>query len=143
MQVLNLSKVIVRRASDGKYLLLRSSKWEERPDRSQKPDLPGGMVEKGEQSHEGAARELQEEAGIVVAPRDLGLVYAETFQSPKDGASITRCIYYVEVEGEPEVTISWEHEDFWWATLGELKNLEIRDPYPGIIKYLSEVGVLS
>ena len=143
MRVLNLSKVIVRRASDGKYLLLRSSKWEERPDRSQKPDFPGGMVERGEQSHEGAARELQEEAGLNVASRDLELVYAETFQSPTDGASITRSIYYIEVEGEPEVTISWEHEDFWWATLSELQSLEIRDPYPAIITYLSKVGVLN
>lgn len=142
MPILNLAKVIVRRTSDGAYLLLRSSKWEERPDRSQKPDLAGGMVEPGESIVDGAVRELQEEAGLSVQPEQLELVYAETFRSSKDGASINRSIFFAEVEGEPSVTISWEHEDYWWASASELRSLDIREPYPKIFAYLADIGLL-
>lgn len=142
MRILNLAKVIVRRGSDGKYLLLRSSKWEERPDRSQKPDLAGGMVEAGESIADGAVRELQEEAGISVQPNQLELVYTETFRSDMDGASINRSIFFVEVNGDPQVTLSWEHEEYWWASASELQVLEIREPYPQIFHYLADIGLL-
>lgn len=142
MRILNLAKVIVRRSSDGNYLVLRSSKWEERPDRSEKPDLAGGMVEPGESIIGGAVRELQEEAGLSIQPEQLELVYAETFRSSKDGASINRSIFFVEVDGDPEVTISWEHDEYWWASASELQTMEIREPYPKIFAYLADIGVL-
>ena len=142
MRIVNVSKVLVRRKSDDKYLLLRSSQWEERPDRSQKPDLPGGVVEAGERVEEGAARELMEEAGIKVAPESLTLVYAMSFKSDHDAAAINRLIYFTEVE-EVDVKLSWEHEEFWWASADELRALEIRAPYPAIIDYLDSVGLLG
>lgn len=141
MRVVNVSKLVVRRKSDGKYLLLRSSQWEERPDRSQKPDLPGGVVEAGERIEEGAARELAEEAGVIVKPDDLTLVYAMSFKSDHDDAAINRLIYFTEIE-DAEVTLSWEHEEFWWASTDELLALEIREPYPSIFSYLQSVGLL-
>lgn len=143
MRVLNVSKVVVRRASDGKYLLLRSGKWEERPDRSQQPDLPGGVVEAGERIEEGAARELLEETGIEVAPNDLALVYAMSFKSDRDNAAINRLIYFLELQHDPEVKLSWEHEEFQWVEADELRSLEIREPYPTIIRYLSDVELLK
>lgn len=142
MRVLNVAKVLIRRKSDGKYLVLRSGKWEERPDRSQKPDLAGGVVEEGETIPQGAAREVYEEAGIAVNPDNLTLAYALTFKSDKDGASINRSIFFVEVDGEPDVTLSWEHEEFWWASKDELLQLDIREPYPEIFAYLADVEIL-
>ena len=143
MRIVNVAKVLIRRSSDGKYLLLRSSKWEERQDRSQKPDLAGGVVEPGETIPQGAAREVFEEAGLVVDPKDLELVYALTFKSDHDGASINRSIFFTEVNGSPEVTLSTEHEEFWWATKDELLQLEIRQPYEDIFAYLNDVGILN
>lgn len=143
MRVINVSKVVVRRALDGKYLLLRSGKWEERPDRSRQPDLPGGVVEAGERVEEGAARELLEETAIEVAPNDLTLVYAMSFKSDRDNAAINRLIYFTELQNDPEIKLSWEHEEFWWVDANELRSLEIREPYPTIINYLTDVELLK
>lgn len=143
MRIINVSKTFVRRATDGKYLLLRGSKWEERPDRSQKPDLPGGVVEAGERIEEGAARELLEETGIEVSPNDLVLAYAMSFKSDRDDAAVNRLIYFVELPEDPEITLSWEHEEFWWVSADELRELKIREPYPTIIKHLSEIELLK
>ena len=142
MRLLTISKALVRRKTDGKYLLLTSSKWEERPDRSQKPDLPGGMVENNENSLQGCVREVQEESGIIVSEDDLQLIYASTFHSSRDDASITRLIYLVEVDN-PSVTISWEHESYDWVTANDLLNCEIREPYPEIFNYLNSADILK
>lgn len=142
MRIINLAKVVIRRKSDGKYLILRSSKWEERPDRSQKPDLAGGIVEQDETIEEGAVREVHEEAGLVIAPSSLQLVYTGSFQSSKDDAGINRLIYFTELNENPKITLSWEHEGFWWMTAEEVRALEVRDPYPEIFDYLSKIGIL-
>jgi 8-oxo-dGTP pyrophosphatase MutT (NUDIX family) len=143
MRIVNVAKVLIRRNSDGKYLLLRGSKWEERPERSQKPDLAGGVVEPGETVAEGAAREVFEEAGISVQPSDLTLVYATTFKSVHDGASINRLLYVVELSSNPNITLSWEHEGYWWLSKDEVLTLDIREPYPEIFTYLDDAGVLT
>lgn len=80
----NIGKALVRRATDGKYLILVSSKWPERPDRSQKPDLPGGLVEEGETFEQGCVREVREEAGFDVDPSQLTVVYADSFISESE-----------------------------------------------------------
>ncbi len=142
MRVLNVGKALIRRKSDGKYLILTSSKWEERPERSQKPDLPGGVVEIGETPEQGCAREIQEEAGIIVNSTELTLVHAFSFVSDKDGAAINRLIYFIEVDGTPDVTLSWEHESYDWLTAEEVLTLQIREPYPTVFQHCHEIGVL-
>ncbi len=142
MRFLNVAKAILRRKSDGKYLILRASKWEERPDRSQQHDLPGGVVEKNETPEIGCMREIQEESGIAVAAADLQLVYAHTFQSNRDEASITRLLYFIEVEGSPEVTLSWEHEGYEWMSADEVLAMDMHQPYADIFEYLNKINVL-
>ena len=143
MRILNIAKVLIRRKSDGKYLILRGSKWEERPDRSQKPDLAGGVVEPGETIPEGAVRETFEEAGIAIKAEDLQLVFANTFKSDVDGASINRLLYLVELEEDAEVVLSWEHEGYWWMSKDEVLSLDIRTPYPEVFHYLNDVDILT
>lgn len=142
MRTLNVAKAILRRSSDGKYLILTGSKWEERPDRSEKPDLPGGVVEAGESPEQGCAREVHEEAGITVDPAELMLVHAFSFISDRDKAGINRLIYFAEIEGEPAVTLSWEHSAYHWLTAEEVLALEIREPYPDIFAYVKTLGVI-
>lgn len=132
----------MRRKADGKYLILRSSVWEERPDRSQQPDLPGGVVELNEPILQGAVREILEEAGIDIRADQLELVYAETFKSESDGASINRMIYFTEISKNTEVVLSSEHEEYWWATAEEILEMDMREPYPTIFTYLNGLGLL-
>lgn len=139
MRRINSTRVLVRRA-DGKYLILRGSKWEERPDRSQKPDLPGGLVDAGETCEQGAIRELREEAGIQVQTSDLELVQGFSYIW-KDQDAVTRLMYFVEVD-MPEVTLSWEHEGYWWMDAKEVLALEIRPPYTETFEYLHKIGLL-
>jgi len=125
MQPTLLAKVLVKNKDDN-YLILRSSERPENPRRSLQPDLPGGVVEKGETCLEGAVRELHEETGIHIRASDLKCILSvdETHQ----GQLFRRFIYEVNVD-LPEVALSWEHDKYWWMTRDELAALKIREPY--------------
>lgn len=134
------AKALIRRKTDGKYLMLWSSVWEENPRRSQQPDLPGGVVESGETMHEGLCRELVEEIGLDVARFETTLGYAFTYENDKT-ISIFQC-YLVVVDDDPEIKLSWEHEKYAWLTAEEVLALEIRQPYPTIFESMAKTGLL-
>ncbi len=136
-----VAKVLVRN-SEGRYLILRGSVWPERPDRSQKPDVPGGLVDYGENHEEAAVRELKEEAGIAISRSDLKLVYAHSVMKEDKNEALVWLLYIVELPYVPSVKISWEHEAYMWLNKGELLNLEIRDPYPNVFRYLDRIEIL-
>lgn len=142
MQRINVAKVLVRN-SDGKYLVLRGSVWPERPDRSQKPDMPGGMVHEGETHMQAAIREVLEETGIHLQESDLDLVYADSSLRDNNTKAVTWLLYMATTDTVPEVKLSWEHEESWWVSTDELLSLEIRQPYPEIFAYLKKTGVLN
>ncbi len=133
--------MLLRRRSDGAYLILTSSKWEDNHLRSQKPDLPGGMVEPGESLITGLQRELVEEIGFTVSEDDLELVFASTYIEEAEDTSITFLLYFAEVD-DIEVTLSWEHESFEWMSAEAVMGIEIRPPYPAIFSHFKTVGLL-
>ncbi len=139
MRLRHAAKILVRRKSDGKYLMLWSSKWEERPARSQKPDLPGGIVEEGESMTEGLLREVREEAGFDISESQLLLAHAQVWDSG-DESTIFQ-MYFAEID-EPTVTLSWEHERYAWLTADEVLALDIRRPYPQIFEHMQKLGLL-
>ncbi len=137
-----VAKAIIRRRPDDAYLVLWSSKWPERPERSQKPDFPGGEVEFNETSEVGCVREILEEVGITVPPSELHLVYAMTYYYEKDNFWVNRLVYFAEIE-DSDVILSSEHEKYAWLSARELEELEIRPPYKEIITNLIQRGIIS
>lgn len=140
MKMRSSAKVLIRDKMSRKYLVLQSSKWEENPLRSHQPDLPGGLVEDGETALEGLAREVKEEIGITL-PFVPELAYAFSYAS--DQKSTTFLLYFIEVDTMPEITLSWEHEAYSWMSAEELKDLNIREPYPTIFSYLEKIEILT
>lgn len=141
MKLRSAAKVLIRRSSDGKYLILRSSEWSENPRRSQKPDFPGGEIESNESLTQGLLREIKEETGIIVDEDALQLVYASTYADTTEDISTTFLIYYTEL-ADPEVILSWEHEAYMWLSAEDVTQLSIREPYPTIIQHFKKVGLL-
>ena len=139
MKLRHAAKVVIRRKSDGKYLILWSSKWEENPERSQKPDLPGGIVEESESMIEGLQREVREEAGFDVDESRLVLAHAHVWD--EDDTSTVFQAYFAEVD-DPTVILSWEHERYAWLSADEVLALVIREPYPTIFRHMNKLGLL-
>src|SRR5690606_10989688 len=76
-------------------LILTVGEYKERPDKSFKPDLPGGLVDPGENELMAVTRELNEEAGIIANPESFNLVYAKTeFMRMRISLLRNFCIFY-------------------------------------------------
>lgn len=134
------AKALIRRESDGRYLVLTCSLWPENPRRSQKPDLPGGVVEPHEQIEEGLLRELFEETGLRIRVESLQLGHCSTYYA--DGVSHHFMVYLTDVSGDESIKLSWEHEAYQWLTVEEIQSLEIRQPYHVIFQHMIDVGLL-
>jgi len=88
-------------------------------------DLPGGHIDPSDKSIEaGAARELQEEASLKVAVGDLIYVAKRNLhKSIRYTFVTTKWTGEVELKPSPKTDII-EHDDYKWATIEEIKELE-------------------
>lgn len=117
-------------------LILTVGEYKERPDKSFKPDLPGGLVDPGENELMAVTRELKEETGIIANPELFKLVYAETNFYAEEGKSVSKFLYLLFLTETPEVNISWEHSEFNWISLSNLmSSVEFRPFYKQAIDY--------
>lgn len=118
-------------------LMLRVGKYEGRPDKEHTPDLPGGLVDPGESERDAVVRELQEEAGVIIDPNLVTVAYAETGPYHREGKSVTKFLYVARLDYTPDVTVSWEHEDYEWHPIDTFLDVyEFRPFYKKAIEYV-------
>ena len=120
MPVLRSAGIIFyRNTPDGRrYLILRSSKHITA--RSDYWDLPKGELEAKEKGIDAARREAREEAGI----EDFSLIdefkFTAQYFSRREGESIPKYVaVFLANTDQEEITLSWEHDAYEWATLEE------------------------
>ena len=83
-------------------------------------EVPGGKVEKGEFFADALVREIKEETNLDVNIGD----FAEAVQNDyPHKRTVQIMMYLVDVEGD--VKISDEHTEFMWASLDEIRTLDI------------------
>ena len=109
---MQVAKVLVVDTNDSYLLLTRNA----HPFLHDDPDLPGGIVEKGETTLLAAVREIKEELGLSLSADLLELIY----QGSKYSLHGTRkSLYVARVNPRPEVAISWEHKSYAWLSRDE------------------------
>jgi len=126
----SVAKTIVLNENN-EVLVLTVGEYKERPDKSHTPDLPGGQVEivDGESEMAGAIREAEEEAGIVLHPSDMMLLYTKTRAFADENKSVSFFLYACILDHTPEVVISWEHENYEWVPLDSLLETKTFRPF--------------
>jgi 8-oxo-dGTP diphosphatase len=102
----------------GKLLALRRSDTD--PSRPLTWDLVGGQLEEGENLEESMRREIREEAGIEVV--DLRVVDAYGSYS-RTGEYWVMILYHARVKN-PEIVLSYEHDQYQWISREEFLRLE-------------------
>jgi 8-oxo-dGTP diphosphatase len=141
MKTILIAKALILDASNDALLMHRSSTH---PTLAHHADLPGGIVEPGEEPSQALVREIKEETGLIVNLDQLKLAY--TGSEDWKGDSRIRMLYVVRLsETQPSVTISWEHEDASWLPLEKFPAIEheYNHFYKVGLAYLREKQILK
>lgn len=120
MQTNRRLKIVAKTAlvrDDGRFLVLTRSNTDNR--RPGGLDFPGGEIDPGEDILAGAAREIQEEAGITINPSDMKVLFAKTSPPDVKGEVVTRVLCAARTD-QIDVALSFEHSAFKWCTLKEI-----------------------
>ena len=114
IRTLSAGVVVVRLSPEGvRYLLLRAFQYW---------DFPKGMVEEGEESLEGAIREVEEETTLTGLDFRWGYEYQDT--PPYRRGKVARYYLAESREGSVELPVSEElgrpeHDEYRWVTFDE------------------------
>lgn len=112
--------------NEGKILVLRRHpKSKTNP---HKWELPGGKIEKGEFFDEALIREVKEETDLDVKVGDFCEAVQDDYPHKR---TVQLIMYSKDISGE--VKISDEHDDWMWASVDEIKALDITSSLEKII----------
>jgi 8-oxo-dGTP diphosphatase len=112
-----------------KILILRRSKTH--PNFAYQFDLPGGLVVSGESNSEALNREILEEIGSKLNIQESDLVY--TSHPPGHHKYF---IYEASLDSMPQITLSWEHDEYYWLTSEQIlasKYPDDLDPFFAVV----------
>jgi ADP-ribose pyrophosphatase YjhB (NUDIX family) len=126
---------------DGNILLLRRSKTH--PTQALQMDLPGGMVERTEELVDTLLREVAEETSVRLEAGSLKLVFA--IAGVHGEKSVVQLLYAATTLAvKPDITLSWEHDQFGWLPLGQAAALLDPSGYQSrALTYVAEHDILS
>jgi 8-oxo-dGTP diphosphatase len=120
MKTLTIAKVLIVDSQNDALVMHRSSTH---PTLAHQPDLPGGLIEPGEEPGEALLREVVEETGLTLQFDQLRLVY--TGVQTWENENRVRLLYVTKLdEAKPDIHISWEHADALWLPLSDLPSIE-------------------
>jgi 8-oxo-dGTP diphosphatase len=122
MDIIVKEKIIATKVfvlnKDGLFLAIRRSKTD--PLRPLTWDIPGGILDYGEDPDVGVIRETQEETGITLKKP---IIFNVDSLNVNENMYIVRLIYY-EVTKHSDVVLSYEHDLFKWVTRSDFLKLE-------------------
>jgi 8-oxo-dGTP pyrophosphatase MutT (NUDIX family) len=140
MKIPTIAKVIVCNDA-GEILLLRRSQSDNR--RPGQWDLPGGNVERGEDIRAAVIREAAEEAGITLADPIVVYGFSEPLDPPNPDILPTWIFFAEKVSGRPDVTLSFEHDDYTWMPLAQVVDAFEYERHKRTFRYVIETKVLD
>lgn len=117
-----ISKVYILNV-DNEALVLRRSASDQRW--AMDWDLPGGAIELGEDPKLTAARESLEETNLHISPEDLKLLDVSSLSDGQPAITIT----YFTSSYTGTLKLSFEHDDYSWVSLSEMKELQMPTKY--------------
>ena len=116
------------RKNDAILILKRHPKSKTNPNRW---ELPGGKVDPGEDFDKALTREFNEETSLDIGLGDLIGAAQENFPHKKTIAIVMNVSI---LSDEIKVKISEEHVDWKWATIDEIRDLEISTWFETLLK---------
>lgn len=132
-----VSKVLIVN-DKGEVLALRRSQSDTR--RPGQWDFPGGWVDAGEDMTAAAIREAQEEAGITIVDPQLVFAFSQmTTPSKTLGSrhgSGTWLLFVEHITGDPQITISDEHDAYAWKKPQDLLKEITYDRQQKMLEYV-------
>jgi 8-oxo-dGTP diphosphatase len=128
-QILVTQKIIIKN-QEGKILALRRSKTD--PSKPLSWDLPGGIVERGENIQDSILREVKEESGIQVEKPQL----FDVFDFVTEQGTYLICIGYITESISTEVVLSYEHDQYEWLTKDEFLAREVKSHIKELVRRL-------
>jgi len=127
-----VAKVLVYNP-DGNILVLRRSTTH--PRFAYHLDFPGGEVEADEPAEQTISRELREETGLEIDVQNVRPVYEQ-----KVNEKLLYLIYETKLPELPQVTVSWEHDQYYWLSAAALLSQNLPPAvdayYAAVIEYL-------
>lgn len=96
-------------------------------------EFPGGKCHPGEAVADCAVRECLEEAGLSVIP--VRLLQRLEFEYPHGRVDLN----FVLCHPATETDVLDRHQEFWWATITELKTLQFPEANAGVIDLLARM----